>query len=287
MAMRWRKEIASWALVRPLKALIGRRNLVRVARFVSDEARLDVGNAMENNGELLVQEVAANSEARSGPLIALDVGANVGEWTHSMVEAATRHGRTVIVHAFEPCPGTARILEAKIGQWKLSDAVKLNEIALSAAAGSRVLYSHGSGQGRNSLHALTSEPAPILETIQTGTLDEYSRSAELQFIDIIKIDTEGHDMEVLRGGENLFRGKGVGIVQFEYNHRWIAARHFLADAFEFFFPLDYCLGKVTPRGIEFYKAWHPELETFREANFLATTPEIAKQFPQIRWWNEP
>jgi FkbM family methyltransferase len=285
--MRRRREIARWALVRPIQALIGRRNLVRVARFVSNEARFDGGNSMDNNGELMVQEVAANTAAESGPLIALDVGANVGEWTHGMVEAAIRHGRTVIVHAFEPCPGTARIFEANIGQWKLADAVKLNEMALSGVAGSRVLYSHGSGQGRNSLHASTTEPAPFLETIRAGTLDEYSRSAELPFIDIMKIDTEGHDMEVLLGGENLFRRKGVGIVQFEYNHRWIAARHFLADAFEFFFPLDYCLGKVTPRGIEFYRNWHPELETFREANFVATTPEIAKQFPQIRWWNEP
>jgi hypothetical protein len=32
--------------------------------------------------------------------------------------------------------------------------------------------------------------------------------------------------------------------------------------------LGYRVGKVTPRGIEFYEAWHPELESFKEGNYV-------------------
>jgi FkbM family methyltransferase len=204
-----------------------------------------------------------------------------------MVDIARQLGVNAIVHAFEPCAGTARVLEANLRLWGMEEVVKVNDIALSSTPGESVLHSHGAGQGRNSLHSTAGELAPFRESIRTETLDDYSSLAALPFIDIIKVDTEGHDLDVLRGAESALRDHRVGIAQFEYNHRWIAARHFLADAFEFLVPLGYQIGKVTPKGIEFYGGWHPELETFREANFVAVTEAVAKRFPQIPWWNAP
>jgi hypothetical protein len=60
----------------------------------------------------------------------------------------------------------------------------------------------------------------------------------------------------------------------------------LLDAFKFFEPLGYRIGKITPNAIEFYSKWHFELETFREANYIACLPEWSERFPQIKWWNE-
>jgi len=79
----------------------------------------------------------------------------------------------------------------------------------------------------------------------------------------------------------------IQVLQFEYNQRWIDSRHYLKDAFELLEPLGYKLGKITPRGIEFYPQWHFELETFREGNYLACLSEHVDLFPQIRWWNLP
>ena len=42
--------------------------------------------------------------------------------------------------------------------------------------------------------------------------------------------------------------------------------------FELVQPIGYKLGKVTPKGIEFYEAWDPELETYREGNYVACRP---------------
>jgi hypothetical protein len=61
-----------------------------------------------------------------------------------------------------------------------------------------------------------------------------------------------------RGGRRLFVEGRVDVAQFEYNARWVHARRYLRDAFTFADALGYQLGKVTPRGIEFYEAWHPE-----------------------------
>ena len=103
---------------------------------------------------------------------------------------------------------------------------------------------------------------------------------------LLKIDTEGHDLSVVEGAGELLRTGSLDVIQFEYNHRWVFSRRYLRDAFELFEPLGYCIGKVTPHAIEFYKGWHPELESFREGNYLACRPEWMARFPRIPWWNE-
>jgi hypothetical protein len=75
-------------------------------------------------------------------------------------------------------------------------------------------------------------------------------------------------MEVLRGAQRSFAAGRVSACQFEYNLRWIYARHYLRDVFEFAAGLPYRLGKVTPRGIETIRSWHPELERFFDGNFV-------------------
>ena len=77
----------------------------------------------------------------------------------------------------------------------------------------------------------------------------------------------------------------IDLIQFEYSFRWINARHFLKDAFDFLIPLGYQIGKVTPQGIEFYEEWQPELESFKEGNYLACRGGLWDSFPKVRWWN--
>ena len=75
-------------------------------------------------------------------------------------------------------------------------------------------------------------------------------------------------------------------MQFEYNFRWIGARRYLKDAFDLLSPHGYVIGKVTPGAIEWYRDWSPELETFREANFVAVHGDVRGWFPSMAWWNE-
>jgi hypothetical protein len=91
-------------------------------------------------------------------------------------------------------------------------------------------------------------------------------------------------MAVLRGARKLFAGQHIMAAQFEYNHRWIAARSFLRDAFELLTPLGYRLGKLTPDGVEFYPGWDAELETFVEGNYVACTAMTAERLPSVVWW---
>ncbi len=87
-----------------LETLLGRRNTVRLGRAISMEARLDAANDMAHNGELMVQERVLGAIPSDRKIVALDVGANKGEWTRSLLAKAG--ARPIEVHLFEPASAT-------------------------------------------------------------------------------------------------------------------------------------------------------------------------------------
>jgi FkbM family methyltransferase len=265
--------------------ILGRKNLVRLARFLNNGSRLDIVNDQKTNGETIVQSTVLEYLKHNEKICTFDVGANIGTWTYSLFEN-TPQKSSLFVHAFEPCTDTYSTLTTNLHSWNLTDNVKSNKFALSSSISKRPFYSLGPNIGTNSL----SPPADVtkceVESVQTETIDSYCLSNNISHIDLIKIDTEGHDMEVICGGNNMLASRSIDILQFEYNHRWIDNRHFLRDAFELLLPLGFIIGKITPKGIEFYPGWDFELETFTEANYLAVKQSLKYIFPQIKWWKE-
>ncbi len=80
---------------------MGRRNLVRFARFLYDGSRLDINNDMRTNGEIAVQK-SIIKKCKNNRICAFDVGANIGLWTKSFAQIAKESGVIFTVHAFEP-----------------------------------------------------------------------------------------------------------------------------------------------------------------------------------------
>jgi FkbM family methyltransferase len=267
-----------------LWALMGRKNLVRFARLLTNESRFDTANEMATNGELLIHDHILKNIDSSRSTIALDIGANIGEWTHRILTRAMATQKNIKIHAFEPCKATYNTFVNNLEKWQIQSNVIANSFALSSAVGERDFYTIGANAGRNSLHAIDGDQQHV-EKIRVSTLDEYCRNVGISDVALLKIDTEGHDLEVIYGATELLESGKIECVQFEYNHRWIAARHFLRDAFMFLNPKGYEIGKITPQGIEFYPHWHPELESFREGNYLAVKSANTAKFPQVPWWN--
>jgi FkbM family methyltransferase len=259
---------------------MGRERLVRFSRFLSNEARLDG----DHHAETLVQQCVLQRLDLAGGVI-FDVGANIGNWTRALLQANARRA-ALQVHLFEPCRGTRRTLEIHARQWQDEGSIRINDCALSSAIGEARFYSFGSGAGRNSLHPTGDGATHITERVRTDTVDHYCREQNIPRIDLLKIDTEGHDLAVLRGAQEMLERERIGVAQFGYNSRWVVARHFLRDAFELLQPLGYTIGKITPAGIEFYPGWDMELESFREAHFIAVKPGLVEAFPRIKWWKE-
>jgi FkbM family methyltransferase len=265
--------------------LLGRRNFVRLSRFLLDRARLDVPNAIEANGELLIQRAALAACPPCRPRVVLDVGANAGQWTAQLLRQARELGiDDLVVHAFEPSQHTWSLLTEN------SDlrgyAVETIRAAVSDTAGTAMLHKAHEGAGANSLHRLLGSADTTDEEVGCITLDAYCEDREIQCVSLLKCDAEGHDLYVLTGARRMLEGHRIRALQFEYNHQWISARSFLIDAFAFLMPRGYSLGKVTPRGVEWYRSWHPELETFREGNYVAIPSDASLPLASVRWWND-
>jgi len=261
-------------MVRATERVLGRRRLAKLARLVSNEVRLDGENDMALNGEAIVQKVARGLVE---PLV-FDVGSHYGEWSESLL---SQPGSGLTLHAFEPSAHSAAKARDVIG-----DRGEVHQFALSDKSGVGSLQIVHEGAGSNSVVPFTEVGRASGETedIKLSTIDEFCASHGINRVSLLKIDAEGHDLAVLRGATEMLRSQAIDLIQFEYNHRWIDARVFVLDAFQLLEGYGYRLGKVTPRGIETYKHWHPELEKFVECNYLAFLPEREMDLPTIPWW---
>jgi FkbM family methyltransferase len=241
---------------------------------------------MRTNGERSLQKWAM-SLAPPGEIVnVVDVGANKGQWSIAMLTTAERAGRIadLRLHAFEPSLYTFGLLSEVLSNRR----AYLYREALSDVPGSAILHVVAPAAGTNSLYCVPDLPIEAAtEEVTTTTLDSFARRAGMGRLTLVKIDAEGHDIVVLRGARRLFAEQRISVVQFEYNHRWIHGRFFLRDAFEMLEPLGYRIGKLTPRGVEFYPGWDPELETFIENNYVACLEAIAEKLPSVSWWKVP
>ena len=264
-----------------LCGVLGRRRVVRAARFALHRSRRDLPNDMRTNGELALQRWVLAAVPPGRPVTVLDVGAHTGRWSRALLELARDTGHRPSLHAFEPASDSHRRLLAE-----LPAVARVNRLAVSDRPGEVMLHLAGPHAGRNSLHRLPGPAGAAPERVLATTLDEYAERERIEQIQLLKVDAEGHDLPVLRGARRLLGGGAVAVAQFEYNHRWVHSRHFLKDAFDLAGPLGYRIGKLTRRGVEWYPAWDPELETFVEGNYLAARPDLAGRLPAVRWWKE-
>ncbi len=266
-----------------IEKLVGRRHLVRGSRFLLDYARRDVPNQMATNGEAMVQDVVLAGTG-TDCIVAFDVGANIGEWSRRLLIVSRKRGRRTQVHAFEPAAATFAELIINLLPAFEGSVVPVQRAA-SDHNGKGTLFKIHELAGSNSIHGIAGSNRGLEpESINLCTLDDYCTSAGIDTIDLLKIDAEGHDHLVLRGARTLLERGAIEVVQFEYNHRWIGARRYLKDVFDDLVPLGYEIGKVTPRGIEWYPTWSEELETFREGNYLAVRSGSRRRFPAVGWW---
>jgi FkbM family methyltransferase len=147
----------------------------------------------------------------------LDVGANVGN--HTVYYSMTRAGR---VYPFEPNPRPRELL-ARTVQTNGLDNVDLSYLALGLGASPTELFVGTSPRHNLGMTKLTTEGQMAVEVRPLDHLDFEGP------ISLLKIDTEGMEMEVLAGAQHLIDthrpGIAVEVDRQNYDDFWVWLEH--------------------------------------------------------------
>jgi FkbM family methyltransferase len=163
--------------------------------------------------------------------VVIDVGANEGAYTAAVVAVK----KTARVFAFEPHPATFSRLSSRSST--IGGVTAINS-ACGKARCRMVLYDYAgsAGTGHASLHA------GVIEGIHKGhseqrvvdviDLDTFAAEHGIPLIHLLKIDAEGHELDVLQGARNLLLAGRIRAIQFEFTQINVVARVFLKDFYD-------------------------------------------------------
>ncbi len=130
--------------------------------------------------------------------VCLDVGANIGYFA---LQLAARSGPEGLAVAYEPDSGNFAMLKTN-SDLARSDGLQIECVAsaVSDTAGScRLIHGEESTQHTVSTAPSTDNDAPGLEVSRVRLDDEIQRVSPSRIVRLVKIDVEGHEVEVLSG----------------------------------------------------------------------------------------
>jgi len=131
----------------------------------------------------------------------VDIGANEGLYS---LYASTIVGPAGRVVAVEPSPREVDRLRRNISLSRFGN-INVHELAITDVEGAAELHlTDPRHAGQNTLGEPVYEETRVVQTVEvrTRTLDSFVESEALDRLDLLKIDVEGAEMSVLRGGES-------------------------------------------------------------------------------------
>ena len=199
------------------------------------------------------------------PVTFVDVGGNKGGYTEHLL----RNSPAAQVHIFEPSAENISILKTKFDQ---DSRVKLNHCALGKARDRAILYADIPGSGLASLSNRRLDhfgiSMNIEEQVDVIAFHEYWTEQMNQIqIDLVKIDVEGHEMDVLQGFGDVI--KVTKAIQFEFGGCNIDTRTYFQDFWYFFKNTGFAIFRIGPLGLKAITAYSEWDERFTTTNYLA------------------
>lgn len=185
------------------------------------------GQGISRAEEHCLRVLAARWE--EAPII-FDVGAHEGEFA-LRVKAVWPQAR---LYAFEPHPQAYAVLTSRMH----GTGTTTVQAACGRQAGIVTLYDYADQPG--SYHAILYPT--VIRDLQRGqaagvdvpcmVLDDFVAEHALSKIHLLKIDTEGHELQVLLGLSKTLARHAVDAIQFEFNGMHVMSRTWMRDFYE-------------------------------------------------------
>lgn len=152
-----------------------------------------------------------------GDAACIDIGAHVGLYS----ELLTRHVSGE-VYAVEPLSSSyTQLVE------RATPRVHPFQLAITNFDGKAPIYSRKEKGEDATLREDAMTDHRIAEEIPVSTLDSFVAANHISNLGFVKIDTEGHEFEVLSGMQQLLHTRPPQFVQFEFNFHHVKRGHTL------------------------------------------------------------
>lgn len=184
------------------------------------------------------------------PTTVLDIGANVGQTALSL----RKRWKDAEIHAFEPVQKTFRTLERNIAGQRIA----CHRMAFSDTAGEAemTVMENGVLSSLENDVFFATDKTEGTERVRTERLDDWLEDNKISHVDFLKIDTEGHDIHVLKGAERLIsEGRVAFVLVEEWMTTWKGVSQFET------------LHHLTERGYRLLSLLEQEAYPFKEQFF--------------------
>lgn len=172
--------------------------------------------------------VGRRIRGRTRPVV-FDVGANRGEYSSAVLSA----NPDTQLFSFEPHPETFQHLSERL----VPRGAQVVNAACGRVAGQMLLYDYTTGGSphaslyRGVIEDLHHKRVQAFN-VKVIDLDTFASGCTFGHIDLLKIDAEGHELEVLGGAQRLLRSGRIGAIQFEFNEMNLISRTYLRDFYD-------------------------------------------------------
>jgi FkbM family methyltransferase len=245
----------------------------RLAIYIRNQCRciihyhLTGGSALTDSGEFfLIQALGKRIKTF------IDVGANIGDWTDLMAKYAPDFEQAVL---FEPSEIAFRQIKDRFGD---NSKIELIQAAVADEPGELSFFEEPNSGHTSSLVPGFSAALAIEKKVSVTTLDSEVEKRSLGIINLLKVDTEGYDLHVLRGTKSLLAKQQIEIIQFEYNQAWALAGSTLHKAYELVESFGYHVFLLKADGL-FKLNYQLYGEYFDYSNFVAIS---SKKLPELQ-----
>ena len=217
------------------------------------------GQMVHDSGEEEALRFTVSNTAPHTPFTLFDVGANQGDYLRSALAIL---GPAVRAFSFEPQPHNIDLLHR---QFQNDSRVTLMPCALGSATATATMYFDYEGDPTASLGG--SGGTALSRSVPVTTIDIICREAGIDSIDMLKIDAEGHEMEVLLGAQSMLDAGRVAAVQFEFGETFVKTPWHFRDFYQLLAP-HYRIYRILRRGLIELPVYTYDLEIYKLANFL-------------------
>lgn len=201
--------------------------------------------------------------------IFVDVGGNKGLYSSTLIKKFN----VKEIHIFEPCKLNIEIIKEKFSDKR----IKIINCGLSNLDSEAILYSNETGSGLASLSKRKLDHFGIKfdneELIKLIRFDEYwKNNIKSEYVDLMKIDVEGHELNVLEGAGNYINN--IKVIQFEFGGCNIDTKTFFQEFWYFFKVRNFQIYRITPIGALEINSYTESLERFQTTNYFCVNRNL-------------